>query len=402
MKVLYSVQRYGADIVGGSEAACRQFAEHLVGRGHHVEVVTSCARRYTDWANEYPPGSSDSNGVVVHRLPVVAERTEERFGPLNHWTIHGPRPIPLFQQRRWAELMGPQLRSYDDWLLANVDRFDVVVFMTYLYGTTTAGLPLVAGRVPTVLQPTAHDEPALWVGIHDTLFRLADGFLFLTPEERSLVARRFGFEPSGTITGLGIDRREPVDTAAFRRAYGLSDAPYLIYVGRIDRAKGAVQAFEYFRAFKTRNPGPLRFVIAGDGVDELPAHADVVRTGILSEHEKRSGIAGSVALVQPSYFESFSIVLCEAWREGRPAIVQAACDVLRGQAHRSAGAIPYSGFGEFEAAVERLAADPALGDRLGAMGERYVRANYGWDRVIVAVEQELETVVRRRQDRRAR
>jgi glycosyltransferase involved in cell wall biosynthesis len=395
MKVLYTVQRYGRDIVGGSESACRQFAEHLVERGHHVEVVTSCARRYTDWADEYPAGSSELDGVLVHRLPVVAERTDQRFGPLNHWTIHGPRPIPLFQQRRWAQLMGPELVDYGGWLLANADRFDVVVFMTYLYTTTTSGLPVLAGRVPTILQPTAHDEPALWVGIHDTMFRLADGFIFLAPEERNLVARRFAFEPAGTVTGLGIDPREPVDTAGFRRAFGLGEDPYLVYVGRIDRAKGALQAFEYFRAFKERNPGPLRFVTAGDGVDELPAHADVVRTGVLSEHDKRSALAGSVALVQPSYFESFSIVLCEAWREGRPAVVQAACDVLRGQARRSAGAIPYSGFPDFEAAVERLTADPALADRLGAMGERYVRAKYDWDRVTDAVEQELDATLRR-------
>ena len=56
MRLLYSVQRYGPEIIGGSEAACRSFAEQLAARGHQVEVVTSCARAYTDWANEYEPG----------------------------------------------------------------------------------------------------------------------------------------------------------------------------------------------------------------------------------------------------------------------------------------------------------------------------------------------------------
>ena len=55
MKILYLVQRYGAEIVGGSESACREFAEHLVGLGHEVEVLTSCARDYVEWANYYPP-----------------------------------------------------------------------------------------------------------------------------------------------------------------------------------------------------------------------------------------------------------------------------------------------------------------------------------------------------------
>ena len=54
VRLLYTVQRYGPEIVGGSEAACRMFAERLVARGHDVHVLTSCARRFTDWADEYP------------------------------------------------------------------------------------------------------------------------------------------------------------------------------------------------------------------------------------------------------------------------------------------------------------------------------------------------------------
>ena len=53
MRLLYVVQRYGDDIVGGSEAACRQFAEALSNAGHSVEVVTSCARSYVTWEDSY-------------------------------------------------------------------------------------------------------------------------------------------------------------------------------------------------------------------------------------------------------------------------------------------------------------------------------------------------------------
>ena len=89
MKLLYLVQRYGPQVVGGSEAACRAFAEQLAQRGHEVDVLTSCAKRYTDWANELPPGTSEEAGVTVHRLPVVKPRDEE-FWPYNHWTVVGP------------------------------------------------------------------------------------------------------------------------------------------------------------------------------------------------------------------------------------------------------------------------------------------------------------------------
>jgi len=37
------VQRYGADLVGGSETLAREYAERLGGRGFEVTVYTSTA-----------------------------------------------------------------------------------------------------------------------------------------------------------------------------------------------------------------------------------------------------------------------------------------------------------------------------------------------------------------------
>ena len=395
MKLLYTVQRYGEDIVGGSEAACRLFAERLAERGHDVEVVTSCAQSYVDWADEYEPGTTELNGVTVHRLPVTALRTVEEFGPLNEWTILGPRPIPLFQQQRWMRLMGPQLRGYPTWLRANLDRFDAAIHMTYMYGTTTAGLPVTSGRVPTILQPTAHDEPAIWVRQYDTIFRLADAFMFFTPEERQIVADRFDFEPDGEVIGIGMDIHPRADPADFRRQCELGDDPYLLYVGRIDTAKGAHEAFRFFEAYKQRNPGSLKFVLAGQAVFKLPTHDDVVHVGFLDEAMKRSALAGCLALLQPSYFESFSIVLCEAWLQGRPALVQGRSEVLEGQARRSGGAIPFRGFAQFEAALDLLLGDEELAERMGAAGRRYVEKTYNWTTVLDEVERAVDVAQRR-------
>ncbi|MTA39465.1 MAG: hypothetical protein F2560_00315, partial [Actinobacteria bacterium] len=51
MRILYVVHRYGSEIVGGAEAACRMFAEQLVMRGHNVDVLTSCAQSFVTWEN---------------------------------------------------------------------------------------------------------------------------------------------------------------------------------------------------------------------------------------------------------------------------------------------------------------------------------------------------------------
>jgi glycosyltransferase involved in cell wall biosynthesis len=389
MRILYSVQRYGLEIVGGSEAACRQFAEHLVEQGHSVEVITSCAKNYTDWADYYPPGVEILNGVVVHRLPVVSPRRPEHFGPLDAWMHHGRKPVPMYGQQRWAKSMGPDLVGQRQWLLANSHRFDVAIFMTYLYGSTTRGLPVLAGVIPTILQPTAHDEPPFRIRLMDSLFRQPDAMLFFTPEERQIVRDRFHIDPAGHVVGIGIDLADDAQPDAFRAEFGLGDDPYLLYAGRLDPMKGALELADFFAAYKARNSQSMQLVFAGEAVVPLPDHPHMRFTGFLSEEAKRSAIAGSLLLVQPSYFESFSIVLCEAWVQRRPALVQGASPVLAGQARRSVGAVPFRGFAEFEAAIDLLSTSPDLATQMGKNGRAYVERNYAWPRVIEGVEETI-------------
>jgi hypothetical protein len=212
MKLLYIVQRYGDDIVGGSEAACRQFAEALVSVGHSVEVLTSCARSYVTWEDSYPSGTTTINGVVVNRLPVVEMRYPERFGPTDIWLMSEQSSPLLFEHERWAHLMGPNLEGQRSWLIDNAHRFDAAIFMTYLYSTATRGIPALAGRLPIVFQPTAHDEPSLRIPLFESIFRLPDSFLFFTPEEREVVRERFRIEPEGRVVGIGIEMNPEVSS----------------------------------------------------------------------------------------------------------------------------------------------------------------------------------------------
>jgi glycosyltransferase involved in cell wall biosynthesis len=390
MKLLYIVQRYGEDIVGGSEAACRQFAEHLVSIGHDVTVLTSCAKSYVTWENSYEEGDSVLNGVKIHRLPVVQQRYPETFGPMDQWLMSGKGSPSMWEHERWARLMGPDLRGLRAWLIENAPQFEVAVFMTYLYASATLGISALAGRLPTVFQPTAHKEPPLKVGIFESVFRLPDAYLFFTPEEREVVRDRFLIEPAGEVIGIGID--ETPSTASvgdFRNLTNLENENYLIYVGRLDPMKGVRQLCDFFIAYKDRHQDDLKLVLAGEAVIDLPEHPDIIVTGFLDEPMKQAAIKGSLALVQSSYFESFSIVLCEAWVQARPALVQGASPVLRGQAERSGGAIAYEGFAEFEQAVEMMVGDSELASGMGLAGQNYVAQNYKWPVVLSGFERTL-------------
>jgi len=393
VRLLYVTQRYGREVAGGAELHCRQFAARLAGRGHHVEVVTTCARSYVDWANEYPPGSVEIDGVAVHRLPTARPRDVRLFGPLNARVTLGRKPVALHVQEDWMRAQGPDVPTLAPWLDRFAPDFDAVLFFTYLYATTFTGLPRVGGRVPVLLHPTAHDEPTLRLPIFDAVFRTPDAFAFSTEEERALVEGRFRVTRPSAVVGIGFDLDVAGDGAAFRRRHDLGDAPYLVVVGRVDPAKGSGELFDFFVTYKERHPGPLRLVVIGEPVEPLTPHPDVVVTGFVDDAVKRGAVDGAVALVQPSYFESFSMVLAEAWAQGRPALVQGRCAVLDGHARRSGGGVPYRGYAEFEAAVDTLLGDPQLAEGLGRAGRRYVAHHFTWDAVLGRYEDLLDRVV---------
>jgi|tagenome__1003787_1003787.scaffolds.fasta_scaffold20989969_9 glycosyltransferase involved in cell wall biosynthesis len=395
MRLLYVVQRYGEQIAGGAEQHAREFAERLVERDHRVTVLTTCAKSYVDWANEYPRGWSHSNGVAVYRVPVEQRRNPHLFSRFNTRmnTAAGVRPLAV--QREWMQMQGPYAPTLVPWIRHHARSYDAVVFITYLYWTTWAGLRECAGAVPTLLHPTAHDEPPMRLSIFQEVMRAPDAFAFLTPEEGDLVRGRFPGAPPGDVVGIGVEMDRDGDAAKFRRRFGLGTAPYLLYVGRVDPAKGAAELIDYFIACKARTPSDLKLVLLGELLVDDPKRPDVIVTGFVDEATRNGALAGSLGLVHPSYFESFAMVLTESFAQRRPALVQRRAAVLAGHAERSSGAIPYTGFAEFEAAVERLRTDSALADRLGAAGRRYVEQEYGWDVVLDRYEHTLDRVAHR-------
>lgn len=385
LKILFVVQRYGAGVAGGAETACREVAERLVARGHHVEVVTTCAHSYVSWEDHFPPGVSNLNGVRVRRFRVDHPRDQVLFSALSARVL-GPAPVPYHLQQAWVEQQGPRSTALLAHLGAEAARYDVAVFFTYLYWTTWACVPVVAQKIPTAIQTTAHDERPFHLPVFDTSLRAADGYLCLTPEESALVEAKVGHHRPIALTGLGVDLEVTGSGRRFRERYGLGDRPYLVYLGRVDPHKGASELLAFFRTYKERNGGDLALVVVGEEVTKVPEEPDIVTVGFVDEATKHDALAGMLALALPSYFESFSIVLCEAWAQRRPALVQGRCDVLVGQATRSRGAVPYTGFGAFEVAVDELLARPGTADELGARGRAYVEEHYSWANVISLYE----------------
>jgi glycosyltransferase involved in cell wall biosynthesis len=381
VRLAFVVQRYGTEVGGGAELHCRWLAERLAKR-HHVEVFATRALNYIDWANAYPPGTARVNGIPVHRFGVARRRKSRVFASISNTVFDGPHSLE--EEEAWVRANGPESPALVRAVAEGHERFDLFFFYCYRYYHTFYGLPRVADRA--VLVPTAEEDPAIGLAIFHPLFRQPRGIVYLTPEEQALVEEASGNSavPSVTI-GSGLDLPDVLARDDFRARHGLT-RPFLLYVGRIDRNKGCAALFAYFQRFLQETLLDVDLVLAGTAALAIPDHPRIRHIGFISEEEKVAAMRAAEILVMPSPYESLSIVLLEAWKQGLPALANARCRVLAGQCLRSGGGLFYDGYAEFREAARLLLSRPDLRAALGRQGREYVEGQYSWERVDAAME----------------
>ncbi len=385
MRVAFVCPRYGAEIVGGAELAVRMLAERLARQdGLSIEVYTTNARDTTSFAGQAVTGTTLEGGVTVHRFAVSSGR-QPGFAALSDRVLFSPGADRSLAWR-FLEEQGPVSHGL---LSALADSpAEIAVFFPYLYHPIVAGMKRFKGA--KVLQPAAHDEPALRLPIFQETFASADGLVFQSRAERRLVTAHFqiGSTPSVTL-GLGIDTS---GASSARPNPELIGAPYLLSLGRVDDLKGSTVLAEYFAAFKATHPGPLRLVMAGPIVQPPPDNPEVILTGPVDDETKWALLKGATLLVSGSYLESFSLVIMEAWSAGKPVLVNGACQVTRDHCRASGGGLYFFDYGSFEVALERLLCDADLSARLADAGRRYVSEQYSWSSIIGRYRSFLERV----------
>jgi glycosyltransferase involved in cell wall biosynthesis len=248
-------------------------------------------------------------------------------------------------------------------------------------------VPLVGRRA--VLHPAAHDEAPLYLPVFRRVFTGVAGLAYHTFSERRLVESTYPVASTRQIVlGLGVD--DPVEGGK-----APVEGPYLLCVGRVDDGKGTSLLAEYFATYKDRHPGPVRLVIAGRVFDAPPPHPDIDVIGEVDEATKWALYRGAVAFVNPSGWESFSIVLMEAWESGLAVLVSGGSDVLREHCRRSSGGLWFDSYATFEVGLDRLLGDEPLRAAMGESGRGYVEANYRWPALVERYRTFLEAVAAR-------
>jgi glycosyltransferase involved in cell wall biosynthesis len=430
MKLAFVIQRYGAEVLGGSEQLCRLVAERLAAQ-HDVDVLTTCARDYVTWKNEYPEGSDRVRGVTVRRFANAQTRDIESFDRYSEWIFSHSHTRS--DEMEWLKQQGPWCPPLIDFLRRNHQQYDVLIFFTYLYATTVQGIEVNPGR--SVLVPTAHNEPAITLGIYKDVFTKAAALCYLTDSERRFVQEQFSDRPLlEELTGVGIDippqpsprvsegsgeetpseshdagsvgpvdvrgdgvDAEPVDEdetrfpshllrgSVFRRRHRLH-GPFALYGGRIDPGKGCEELLEYFAAY-VKDGGDATLALMGAKLMPLPEDPSVRFAGLLSDGERVQALEAATVVVCPSPYESLSLLALEALSAGTPILVNARSEVLVEHCVRSNGGLWYADRDEFVECLKLLTRDGRLREALGRNGRDYVRTHYRWDVVLAKYEQ---------------
>ncbi|GAA2899712.1 glycosyltransferase family 4 protein [Microbacterium esteraromaticum] len=357
--------------VGGVEEHVGQIARQLHARGHTVEVWTVDRGVRPD----APFAAHDGSEITVRYLPT---------------------PLPA---RSVAAMLRFGLRVAPAWMRwARAHRgFAPEVLHVQCFGPNGIYAERLHRRFGTPLIVSSHGETLgddHGIYARSALLRarlrtaIAAAAAVTAPSRFALddLKAHHGLDSAGEIVANGVDLDVVPD------ALPVSDQPYLYAVGRLGLPKGFDLLIDaYARSGLSRIP----LIIGGEGperdalqrrIDEAGLDERVRLIGRQSPQQVATGMAGALAVIVPSRFESFGIVALEAWRAGTALIMTSrggAVDFVR---HEQNGLlVDPTDVDELAAALIRIVSDDELRVTIARAGHEDVDA-FTWARAAEAYE----------------
>lgn len=221
-------------------------------------------------------------------------------------------------------------------------------------------------------------QPWRWTGYLGRQLGFVDAFIAKSGFSRDK-HREFGFRREMDVIPYFL----PELDASGARSMPPHPRPYFLFVGRLERIKGLDEVIPSFHG----DEGP-DLLIAGDGdhapaLREQAAGAPRVRfLGRVAPHRLRAYYEHAIALLVPSVcFETFGIILIEAFRHGVPVIARRIGPFPEIVETARAGYL-FDDRGGMEAAMTRLASDPDERVRLAAAGRAAFARHWSEDAVV--------------------
>ena len=190
----------------------------------------------------------------------------------------------------------------------------------------------------------------------------------------------------------------------FRKKYSIDDKQKIIlFLSRIHKKKGADLLVKAFSKLKNEFEN-VKLVIAGpdDGyldklksiVSKLNIESTVIFTGPLYEKDKMEAYVDADVFVLPSSSEeeSFGNVALEACACGTPVIITDRCGVAE-WINNDVGYVVEYDKKELLDALFKLLSDEGLRRRFGERGRKLVLEEFGWDKVVLGIENVYNEVI---------
>lgn len=189
--------------------------------------------------------------------------------------------------------------------------------------------------------------------------------------------------------GVDLERFDRAGTDdSFLERHNLARGEYILCMGRLSATKGIQYLIEAFRWIKTKMKGEcarnLKLAIAGTGdfehvlKQQIDGLEGVVFTGFVDSAEaKKSICSNSLAVVTPSLYEAFPMVILEAMACSKPVIASGVGDIPMLIENGVNGFLvaPRDVKG-LARSIETLCEDSELCRNMGSLNRSLVKENY--------------------------
>lgn len=375
---------------GGDGVAVQRLTHALARRGHRIEVIHDLDAFRMQHRGAWPEPGVEPPGVRVHRLRSRLGRLSplltHQFG---RPVVHGRRIRRILRQGRFDVIHfhnvslvgGPGVLSYGSAIKLYTAHEHWLVCPTHVLWRHNRDLCSKRECLRCVLRHRRPPQLWRWTGLLERKATEVDAFI--APSTFTAAKHQeFGF-PSQFDTLPGFLSNDSAVGRSIHPCLESNTRPYFLYVGRLEQIKGVQELLPHF----TGREGP-ELVVAGSGGDEdrlralAASHPRIRFVGRKSEAELQGLYRDALGLLVPSLcYETFGLVVLEAFREGTPVIARNR-GPLAEIVTESGGGLLFESAADLGGAIHRLAADSALRDRLGAAGFRAWQTRWTEDLVM--------------------
>ena len=372
LTTFYPPHNFGGDGIG-----IQRLARGLVRSGHQVTVVHDLDAWQALAPGAAPAGEPEPPGLEVvplrSGLGILSPLLTQQFG---RPVANGRRIARILAGGRFdvinfhnvSLIGGPGLFKYGAGIKLYMAHEHWLVCPTHVLWRHAR--ELCTGKQCLRCQLVYRRPPQWWraTGLLERELVHVDSFIAMSEFSRDK-HREFGFPRDMEVLPyfLPDTAEDSADSGSLRP----QERPYFLFVGRLERIKGLQDVIPEFAG-----PGEFDLLIAGEGefgaeLRRQAASSPRVRfLGRLGSPELARLYRHAVALIVPSLcFETFGIILLEAFRQSTPVIARRLGPLPEITLAAQAGEV-FSTPEELVSAMARLAGDPGYRDRLGRAGRR--------------------------------